>query len=74
MHAFGIMREFMQDRKYTGILNMEIPLRNSVSLGFTKQFILGRIFIKVVGKFLHHFSQQTALRGTILGITKSSVF
>ncbi|KAB0389437.1 hypothetical protein E2I00_008573 [Balaenoptera physalus] len=33
----------LSDRNYTDILNVEIPLRNSVFLRFTKEFMLGRI-------------------------------
>lgn len=54
VYTFGVMTEFMQDRNYTNILNMEVLLRNSMSSGFAQEFVLGRILTNILNivKFL----------------------
>ena len=45
---FGIIREFLQVRKYTGIINMKTLLRNSPSSGVTKELIFVRILTNIM--------------------------
>lgn len=71
VYSFGVMTVHT-GRTHTNILNIEILLRN---LGFTQEFILGRILTNVMNvvKILTNFYNLPPFQESILGITKSLV-